>query len=260
MLTLVLHVLLGASTVEAAPSAAEPAVLDRTAARVGLDVSLVGRTVRDDLLIPLSFGGGGLRLGGRFERRVGPGELGFSLRADFAAHANRFGHLAASIGHAVRGAYVLPLWRGPAWGLWLGPAAGLTADVAYLASWDDAHGYWAGTRWLAPELRLTHTLASGEGLAFAIDFGVIGWVSRPPVYRYAKQDPITSPEFYLVDPYRGGQLAWPGNWQQVHLTAEWVGRRWSVALDARAFHVTAPADAVWVEVGLRSTWRWEPFR
>lgn len=114
-------------------------------------VGLHSAAVRDDLLVPLGFGGGGFRLGGRLAFDAGPGAL--DLRADLSPRllATRFGQAALSLDHGVMLRYLVPLAGDR---LQLGAALVEDSRLNYLEAWDDAHAYGFGSQWFGPAFAL----------------------------------------------------------------------------------------------------------
>ena len=208
-------------------------------------VGLHSAAVRDDLLVPLGFGGGGLRVGGRGAFALGPGEI--DLRADLSPRllATRYGQLALSVDHGAMLRYLLPL---PGDCLELGAALTEDSRLNYLQSWDNAHGYGFGSQWLGPAVRLDAGEVGARRLELELEFGLVGAVGRPPGYRYAKQDPLKRPLVWLAGQDGGGEyLTTVADHQAARLglaleqaTGPEHAGRWSQGIDLRLARVTDP--------------------
>ncbi len=153
-------------------------------------------STRDDTLVPLAFTGPALALGARYGYAARRHAFDAELRAGFGVLWNRFGHVAAQIFHGLSAGYAYALSDG-AQRLALGGALRFDTDVAYLASWDDAHGYWLSALSLWPYVHDARPLGGFAWLESRAGFALFGLASRPPAYRANKQDALPHPGYYF---------------------------------------------------------------
>lgn len=199
-------------------------------------------SVRDDLLVPLAFGGAGPRVGGQLSAPVGGARLDAHLDLGLRILANRFGHIAASVDHSADLRLYWELW--PRLRLELGPMLAWDARMNYLESWDNAHGYWLGSQWAGPALRWSRRLGASD-LRVGIAGAVVGAYGRPPDHRFVKQDPLKNVGFWFAGPVRGERLAGPASLQALRLEIALDrpvegGKRWSYGLDTRFTRAVEP--------------------
>jgi hypothetical protein len=71
------------------------------ATEVGLHAGMETVAVREDLIVPLGFGGAGLALGGDVSGALGPTWLSSRLDLGGTVLATRYGQLALSMDHAI---------------------------------------------------------------------------------------------------------------------------------------------------------------
>ena len=167
---------------------------------LGVGAGLRGDAVREDLVVPLTFSGPGVRLLALYRGWIGPGLL--TVRADvgLAFLFNRYGHIAATLDYSAEAAWTARVLRGMGWHLSLGPVVALDSRVNYLYSWDDAHGYWLGSQWLGPMLRHARRLSDRWQLESSASLALLGFEGRPPAYRYNKQDALTHVDYFFSQP------------------------------------------------------------
>jgi len=230
----------------------------------GVDVGF--RSARDDLIVPVASSGPALGFGGRFLGAVGPGLLDTSIRFEVAALFDRSWHPAASVFHALRIAYLpMAVSRPDRWSLAVGPGLVWETDVLWLRSWDDAHAYWLGRRYLALSARAWRPLAPTRRLELMAELNVLGFESRPPAYRYQNEDALTQVGFYFVDVNRGATFGSVLDWQALRLEADLSRtlapgarkRGSSLGLEARVAHTDAPAQAFVFELNVRYAYAWD---
>jgi hypothetical protein len=243
---------LAASAYASAPPAAsaeEDAPAETRHALVA-GVGLRGDAVREDLLVPLTFSGPGLRLMLAYRGLVGPGLLAISGDVGMSVLWNRYGHIAAAVDHNVDAAWTLRVFRAMSWHLALGPQIALDSRLNYLLSWDDAHAYWLGSQWLGPAFRAEGRLAEHWRWEARAAFALVGFEGRPPPYRYHKIDVHPSVTYFFTQPNSSESFVTVADLQVVRLdvavrraayTGSGVGRGWSFGLDARLARTGIPA-------------------
>jgi hypothetical protein len=218
-------------------------------------------TVREDLLVPLTFSGGGPALGASYRGLHGPGLLDARMEIAAALVSNRFGHLGLTTHHALAAAYRLPL---PGAGFALGVVVGESSDSLALESWDDAHGYWVGLTYLGPSASLQRQLSAGWQLHATTELALVGTVGRPPRFRDNKQDPNARVSYYLTHPFSDSGFFAPWNLQHLHVdlaarrtgNQDPIGRGWSFGCQGRFTRASEPLTILVFEAVLYAAWTW----
>jgi hypothetical protein len=232
-----------------------------------LGVSLGARadTVRDDLLVPLTFAGPGIGVALSYRGAIGPGELVARADVGFSYVANRYGHGGATLDWGADAAWTVPIYRLPTSYWALGPAVVLDSRLSVIYSWDDAHAYWLGTEWLGPQLRYGQRLSETWSLESSLTFALAGFERRPPAYRYRKQDLRPGAGYLLGRPLASQDGVTTLDLQAVRLevglrpsafTGSDVGRGWSWGLDARMTRTTLRAYRLDLSACLYASYAW----
>lgn len=216
-------------------------------------VGLRGDAVREDLLVPLTFSGPGLRLMLGYRGLVGPGLLAISGDVGMSMLWNRYGHTGATLDHNVDAAWTLRVLRAMGWHLALGPQIALDSRFNYIFSWDDAHAYWLGSQWLGPAFRAEGRLSERWRWEARASFALLGFEGRPPTYRYHKQEIRPSFTYFFTQPNSSESFVTLADLQVVRLdvavrraayTGSGVGRGWSFGLDARLARTGIPVTNI----------------
>jgi hypothetical protein len=216
---------------------------------LGGSLGLRGDLVRDDLLVPLAFAGPGLQLLASYRGWVGPGVL--NARADLGAAIvfNRFGHPGLTVSYGALVDWTLTVLRATSWHISLGPALALDSRESAILSWDDAHGYWLGSQWLGPAARFMGQVSPAWRLEASAAVALAGFESRPPSYRYKKQEIRPAVGFFFTQPTQSEKLVLPDQLQIFRLELALrraaynrfdVGRGWVFGLDFRLASTTTP--------------------
>jgi hypothetical protein len=220
--------------------------------------------VREDLLVPLTFSGGGPDIGASYRGLIGPGLLDTRFEGSLALVANRFGHLGLTLHHSLAAAYRVPLRSARRWRFAVGGVIGESTDSLALLSWDDAHGYWVGLGFLGPSASVQRQLSDGWQLHGTAELALVGTVGRPPRFRHNKQDANASVSYYLFHPFADSSLFAPWDVQLVrfdiaaHRTSgdDPVGRGWSFGCQGRFTRASEPATILVFEAALYAAWTW----
>lgn len=223
-----------------------------TSARIGIDAG----AVREDLLVPLGFGGGGLHLGGAWSARVGSGLLDLRANVGLRLLSTHYGQIAISGSHSLDARWLLPV--APSIGI--GPAFVWDARMNYLESWDDAHGYWFGNQWLGPAARFVDDPGGRRPKELAIALGLVGAAGRPDdAMRLEKQDPLKRVSYWFTGPVQNERWVSIATCQAVRLDAMLGAdedHRWSYGLDTHFVRTTEPVIAVDLGATLWAGFRW----
>jgi hypothetical protein len=266
-LRLVLVLALAAGQSAFAPPAASASADAPAEARHTLvaGVGLRGDAIREDLLVPLTFSGPGLRLMLAYRGLLGPGLLAISGDVGMAVLWNRYGHMGATLDHNVDAAWTLRVFRAMGWHLALGPQIALDSRFNYIFSWDDAHAYWLGSQWLGPAFRAEGRLTEGWRFEARASFALLGFEGRPPAYRYHKQETRPGVTYFFTQPNSSESFVTVADLQVVRLdvavrratyTGFGVGRGWSFGLDVRLARTGIPATNINLGVCLYAARAW----
>jgi hypothetical protein len=235
-------------------------------ARNAISVSLVAgsTSARDDTLTPLAFTGPTSGLALRYARRLGPGWVEGDARGELGVLFNRFGHQAFQLHYELGGAYLQPVARLTEGAVALGGVARAINDLSYLASWDDAHGYWLAAATLGPAVRGSVPLGPRARLEWGGDVTLLAVASRPPERRLNKQDALTHLDYFVGRVADDPHLATPLSLQQGRLEvavrragAPDVGK-WRLAGELRFARHGGPQPylAVYTGLAVARAWSW----
>jgi hypothetical protein len=215
-------------------------------ARIGVDTG----AVRDDLVVPLGFGGGGIHVGGAASTRVASGLLDLRLDVGLRLLATRYGQIAFSGAHRADARWLTSVTPTFA----VGPAVLWDSRMDYLESWDDAHGYGFGSQWIGPACRWVIERSDGRPIELAAAFALVGAVGRPEdAPPLEKQDPLKRPSYWLVGPTENERWVTLATFQAVRVDAMLGGdaeHRWAYGLDTHLVRTTESAVAVDVGAAL----------
>jgi hypothetical protein len=147
---------------------------------------------------------------------------------------------------------------------WLGAVLRQQTELAFFQTWDDAHGYWLATWALSPTLRHDRQLWPGGFLETRAEIGLFGLYSRPPTYRYNKQDDLTLPHYHFDRSFDSPSWFTPLDVQLLRLGAvlrfrsadEQHGAGPAVGGEVRFARASDPAAFASLYTGLRLGWGW----
>jgi hypothetical protein len=159
---------------------------------------------REDLLVPLGFNGPGASLGGIYTRQKDNTYFNIRLKLGLAYLKNRYSHEAGLATLELRPTWLWKLGhRDGTGGFWGGICVPLqiNSDLG-LHSWDDSHLYWLTTYSIGPAVEWWKSVSQKSTAVVRLETPLIGWVSRPPTYRYNKQDALNHFTFQFSEPNR----------------------------------------------------------
>lgn len=184
-------------------------------------LAVTSASARDDLLVPLTSTGSGLGLLGRYRLGIGSERFEAELALGAAVMFDRFDNPAIQLPYSVALAYAHVMQRSRTTMTQLGATLRWQTEISYFEAWDDAHGYWLSLLALGPSLRHAYSLASNLALESRAEVALLGIASRPPSYRWNKQDALPHAEYY-VDRIEDGEPVWL--WDVQALSIEAVAR------------------------------------
>lgn len=221
-------------------------------------------SLRDDLLVPLAFTGPAIRLGLDYGMTLDRHSLEADLSLSFAATRNRFDQQGWEIAHDYGAGYAYCLQCQPQREWWLGVTLRQQTDLAFFQTWDDAHGYWLASWALSPTLRHDRALWSSGFLETRAEVGLFGLYSRPPTYRYNKQDDLTLPHYHFDRSFASPHWFTPLDVQLLRLGAllrfrsaeDAHGTGPAIGAEVRFARASEPAAFASLYTGLRLGWGW----
>jgi hypothetical protein len=221
--------------------------------------------VREDLVVPLTFSGPGLRLLLGYRGEVGPGMLAVNGDAGMAFLWNRYGQAGATIDHNLDAAWTTPVRRTRVSHWALGPMVAVDTRFNLIFSWDNAHAYWLAAQWLGPTVGYGRRLSDTWRLESRAAFAIVGFAGRPPSYRYQKQETRPSATYPFTQPYGPEDFVTLADLQAVRLdvavrrtaySGSDVGRGWSFGLETRLTHTGTPATNLNLGVCIYASRAW----
>ena len=116
---------------------------------------------------------------------------------------NRYSHEAVTLGLAFRPSWITKLADHKKYGeFWGGIGFPMQINDVFIFSWDDAHLYWFTAYSLAIATKWEKKISQKIDLVARMEIPLVGWISRPPTYRYNKQDALNHFGFYFSKPNR----------------------------------------------------------
>jgi hypothetical protein len=206
---------------------------------IGVRAAAQFGAVRDDLVVPLGFGGVGFRVGGHYG---GTAPLGWwSARLELGARyvVERYGHPGYVVDYGAEVRWPFQLGHGR-WFAGLGPALAWDTRMNRLESWDNAHGFWLASEWLGPAVRARGPVGNDWDIEVTSAVALVGFASRPPELQEHLQDPVDRVSYYLFVPFEDQQFVTVADLQVVRAEVALhpprrpgAGGAWSFGSDVR---------------------------
>lgn len=160
-------------------------------------IPISSASARDDLLVPVAATGLLLGLASRYRLGLASERFEAELGLSAAIMFDHYGNAAVQIPHTLALGYAHVVQRSASALMMLGVNARWSTEISYFAAWDDAHGYWLSMLALGPTMRHAATIGQSVVLETGAELALLGLSSRPPRYRFNKQDALTQPGYYL---------------------------------------------------------------
>ena len=158
---------------------------------------------REDLLVPLGFHGPGFSLGAVYTYQSEKNRVHVRLRLGMGHMTNRYSHEAWGLFPELHSSWLRTLAEPHRWGgFWIGVCYHTRMNNLFIESWDDSHLYWLTSHSLGISVEWQKELSKKNGAVIRVESPVIGFVSRPPVYRYKKQEPLNHWTYHFTEPNR----------------------------------------------------------
>jgi hypothetical protein len=227
-------------------------------------VAAASASIRDDLLVPLAFTGPALELRARYSRIIAAGRLEATLRFGAGYLFDRFKYGALALHHEVSLDYRhrMANARGNLWEL--GAVTRLGSDISYVATWDNTHGYWLACLCIGPAARYERLIGHVGVLHAALEFTLLGMLSRPPAQRFNHIDALTQADYYFNRIAQSPAFASLHNLQQLRLELgvlrrpSAVAAGWEFGVEGRFSHAADPesTNLLYLGVYVARGWAW----
>lgn len=217
---------------------------------------------REDLIVPISFDGPVFLLGGQYTKKTSFSS--FQIRFNFSAALlkNRFSHKAYAAQLGLRPSWTKLVWNnGADKQIWCGISFPLQMRNLLMDSWDDSHLYWF-TTYSAAIVGEYHTHLPYFGNSIIrLDLPIVGFISRPPDYRYQKQESLNHFSYHFSAP--NSSFGFKGIWQyqspvfQIMINRNSKGSLLNFGLELTFDHYSKPKDIWILSTGLLFCYQWK---
>lgn len=229
--------------------------------RLGLSLSAGIASYREDLLVPLGFNGPAVFLGGVYTQQSGKNLVHIRLRIGLGVLENRFSHRAWALMPDIRMSWVRKMMVHNKYGEFLGGISiPLQMNNLFFESWDDAHLYWLTAHSIAGAFQWDKEVTSKYHASVRIEIPFLGWVSRPPTYRYTKQDPLNHLTYHITEPNKSLHFETIDDYRNVFmqllLKRERGGSLLSVGLEFQYFYCSRPEEITALNTLLVFSYQW----
>ena len=168
---------------------------------LGFHVSSGIDSYREDLLVPLGFHGPGISFGGNYTHRTEKNSLNIRLKLGMGYMKNRYSHEAVRLVLEIRPSWITKIVDHQKYGeFWGGISIPMQINDLFIFSWDDAHLNWLTSYGLALATEWQKKISQKYNAVARMEIPLVGWISRPPAYRYNKQDALNHLSFYFSEP------------------------------------------------------------
>ena len=156
---------------------------------------------REDLLVPLGFHGPCISVGGNYTHQTAKNMIDIRLKLGMGNMKNRYSHEVWALSIEICPSWIRKLAEHRKYGqFWGGFSIPLQMNNLFHESWDEAHLYWLTAYSLAVATEWQKQVSGTIHSVVRIEIPLFGWVSRPPTYRYNKQDALNHVSFHLSEP------------------------------------------------------------
>ncbi len=216
---------------------------------------------REDLIVPLGFSGPSFSLGGLYTRQTEQKYTQIRLRFSMGLLQNRFSHKAYSAVIELQPSWVKKLSEKTGPGeIWGGVSIPLQLTNLFVESWDESHLYWLTTHSLAFVTEYRTRIPGMWNPIIRLDMPIIGFISRPPTYRYKKQEALSQLTYHFTEPNKSLHFEYIGTYQaprlQVYLKRGSKDSVFILGLDFQLIHCNEPEDIWGISTVLLFSYQW----
>jgi hypothetical protein len=228
---------------------------------LGVYLSTGVASYREDLIVPLGFDGPALSLGGIYWQQNEKDLFQARLKFGLGHLENRYSHEAWGLMQDIRLSWVRHLKKHPKYGqFWAGGSLPLQMNNLYFESWDDSHLYWLTAHSLAGAFMWQKRVTPKNDLSVRIEVPFFGWVSRPPSYRYAKQDPLDHITYHYSEPNKSLHFETLDTYRSLYiqmlLKREIGSSLFHIGLEFQSFYFSRPQKILGLNTFLVLSYQW----
>jgi hypothetical protein len=224
-----------------------------------VDCGLV--SYREDLVVPLGFNGPGLSLGVDYTRENDKQSFYARYRFSLGYMQNRYNHEAFIVVQEIRLSRLkkitVPLRYGDFRG---GICLPLQMNNLFWGSWDDAHLYWLTAYGIGAAFQWQEEISSGGQVLVRMEIPVINWISRPPKYRYTKQEPLNHLTYHFSEPNKSLHFETLDTYQALFVQAlfrkEMKRSLLNLGIEFQYVHFSKPEDIWGLNTLLIFSYQW----
>jgi len=216
---------------------------------------------REDLVVPIDFHGPGLSLGAEYTTISETSIIDIRFRFGMSFLKNRYSHQAYAVILEIRPAWIKRLSGEQGHGeLWGGLSLSMKMNNLFIESWDDSHLYWLTAYGLGPSGEWHKRLSSGREIRVHFGIPVVSLVSRPPEYRYKKQEALTHLTYHLTEPNKSLMLELPDDYRAIFIKAA-LNRNmrhvlWNISLEFEYNYCRKPKPLYALNTALVFSYQW----
>jgi hypothetical protein len=188
----------------------------------GIGVGISHVQLRDDLIVPLRFGGPQLSLLLNYSWFGFYNQHMLEAKAGLAPLFDRYWFISALLSFSANYCYQQRVMHDTLGNdIFLGGKLRWSMNDQSNEFWDNQHMYWFTAIDLGPALTYIHRLPNYQRLEFSIDLPGAAMVSRPPLHRYYVSDPNFDFGFFFSRSHENLKFATLNKYQAVQISVAW---------------------------------------
>lgn len=216
---------------------------------------------RDDLLVPISFDGPAFALGAVYSNRTDERRFDSRLKLGAGFLGDRYSHPAYALSLEVRTSWLVRVTESrQAGSLWVGACLPLQMNNEFFDSWDDSHLYWVSAYMLGVAAAWETGVSQEFTARVRVEIPLLGFVSRPPEYRYNKQDALNKWTFHFSEPNKGLELESLGRYRSILIRTvldhEVSSGTWVFGLEFEYRYCSRPLPVQTMQTSIIASYLW----
>ena len=162
---------------------------------------------REDLLVPLGFSGPEISLGGHYTGQTSTDNIDVRFKVGVGYLKNRYSHETFTFTLELRPRWIREIAEYYRFGIIRGGLCFPMKNFHHIDhSWDDAHLYWLSSYSVGIAGEMEKKIGKANIGLLRLEVPLMSLISRPPKYRYNKQDATSSIRFHFTEPNRSFHL------------------------------------------------------
>jgi hypothetical protein len=228
---------------------------------LGITVHCGLESYREDLVVPLGFHGLGLSLGVDYTRQNEKHSSYARYRFSLGYMQNRYNHEAFTLVQEIRLSRLKKITIPRGYGdLRGGICIPLQMNNLFWGSWDDAHLYWLTAYGIGAAFQWQKEISSDRQALVRMEIPVINWISRPPKYRYIKQEPLNHLTYHFTEPNKSLHFETLDTYQALFIQAllrkEMKRSLLNLGIEFQYVHFSKPEDIWGLNTLLIFSYQW----